>query len=385
MPLANAFRDSPADFRDEAKFPLALSSCRACGLVQLTFVVPAPVLYRDYIYVSSTSEAVGVHVRALANRLVERYGLLPTDLVVEIASNDGTALKEFQDRGLNVLGVEPARNIAKLAERAGVPTIPEFFKADLAATVAAQHRRAAVVLARHVLAHVDDVHDFLEGVCRLMEDEGVFVIEVPYLADLMANRAFDTIYHEHLSYFALSQIVRLCEDHGLRVIDVERITLHGGSIVVYIGKPWRNACESVQRLLEEEAARKLSSEQNLTYFTREVAVWKQEFESVIDGIIREGGVVVGYGAAAKANTLLNHCPSVARSLACILDRSPHKHGRFTPGTHRPVRPVAGWQSCGATHLLILAWNFKEEIMRQMQPFADNGGQFVIPLPVPAIL
>jgi novobiocin biosynthesis protein NovU/D-mycarose 3-C-methyltransferase len=381
MPLANSFLASPEEFSGEQTFPLALTSCGTCGLVQLTYVVPAETLYRDYIYVSSTSDAVREHGRTLAARFRERYGLTPSDLVVEIASNDGTVLKAFQGLGLKVLGVEPARNIAQIAVTAGVPTVPEFFTGDLGASlVAAPHQPAAVILARHVFAHVDDVHDFLAGAAALLDDRGVLAIEVPYLGDLLANGEFDTVYHEHLSYFALSQFVRLCERHDLRVVDVDRIELHGGSIIVHIRKPKWPVSDAVTRLLADEASSQMWSVEQLQRFGERVARWKREFESSVAGVKAKGNIIVGYGAAAKANTLLNYCPDVARSLVCILDRSPHKQGKYTPGTHTLVRPVEDWRSLGATHMAILAWNFRHEIMRQMQPFADAGGSFIVPLP-----
>jgi novobiocin biosynthesis protein NovU/D-mycarose 3-C-methyltransferase len=242
-----------------------------------------------------------------------------------------------------------------------------------------------VILARHVFAHVDDVHDFLTGAAALLDDRGVLAIEVPYLGDLLGNGEFDTVYHEHLSYFALGQFVRLCQDHGLRVVDVEHIELHGGSIIVHIRKPMWPVGESVTRMLDAETSSRLWAEENLRAFAQRVARWKNEFESLVRNVAGAGGVIVGYGAAAKANTLLNYCPAVARALVCILDRSPHKQGRFTPGTHVAVRPVDGWRELGATHMAVLAWNFRHEIMRQMQPFKDAGGRFIVPLPVPEIV
>jgi novobiocin biosynthesis protein NovU/D-mycarose 3-C-methyltransferase len=382
MPLANSFLRSSAEFAREQRYPLALVSCPTCGLVQLNHVVPAETLYRDYVYVSSTSDGVRAHGQALAVRLKDRYGLTPEDLVVEVASNDGTVLQSFKALGMQVLGVEPARNIAQIAEASGIPTIAEFFTGPLGESLVRSHRPAVVILARHVFAHVDDVHDFLHGAAALLDDRGVLAVEVPYLGDLLANLEFDTIYHEHLSYFALGQFVRLCGDHGLRVVDVDRIALHGGSIIVHIQKEGRQPSAAVTQMLQEEATSHLWSPSNLARFTAGITAWRQQFESLVTEITAGGGVPIGYGAAAKANTLLNFCPEVARALVCILDRSPHKQGQFTPGTHRPVRPVEEWRQYRPTHMLILAWNFKDEIMRQMKPFAEAGGRFVIPLPVP---
>ena len=387
MPLANSFLSSPVEFAGEAFYPLAVTACPTCGLVQLNYVVPAEQLYRDYIYVSSTSEAVRSHAEALAGGLVKQYGWGSSDLVVEVASNDGTVLKAFKRRGVRVLGVEPARNIAAIAETDGVPTVAEFFDEALARTLDATYGGAAGIIGRHVFAHVDDLHGFLEGVRGFLAKDGVFIIEVPYLGNLLENLEFDTIYHEHLSYFSLEPARRLCELHGLRLVDVERVGLHGGSVILHIrpAAVGSGLSERLDRMLAEERSLRLSGPARLATFVRNVRRWKDRFEGLVGEVVRSGGVLIGYGAAAKANTMLNFCPEVARSLRFILDRSPHKHGRYTPGTHIGVEPINRWKEEGATHMLILAWNFKEEIMKQMEPFADRGGRFVLPLPEPKIL
>jgi len=387
MPLANAFLSSLEAAVSEVSYPLAVTACPTCGLVQLNHVVPAEQLYRNYLYVSSTSEAVRAHAAWLADALVRRYGWRPTDCLVEVASNDGTVLKSFQRAGMRVLGVEPARNIAAMAEADGVPTITEFFNAATAKRVASAHGRAAGILARHVFAHVNNLHDFLEGVNVLLHDDGVFVIEMPYLGSLFSQMEFDTIYHEHLSYFSLAPLMRLCRDHGLELVDAEPITLHGGSILFYVRRPRPGLARSrrLEELLEEERHMALTSPQTLTRFGASVRRWRDDFTDWIGELQKGGARLLGYGAAAKANTLLNYCPSVAASLECILDRSPLKQGRYTPGTHLPVKPVEHWLASPATHLLILAWNFKEEIIRQMQPFARRGGRFVIPIPTPEVV
>lgn len=387
MPLANAFLRSPQEFAGESAYSLAVAGCVECGLVQLDYVVPAEQLYRRYIYVSSTAEAVRRHAAGLAEGLTGRYGWDAQDLMVEVGSNDGTVLKAFQRRGLRVLGVEPARNIAEVAEREGVPTVPEFFTA---ATAAAQQERvgeAAVIMGRHVFAHVDDVHDFLEGVDRWLAKNGVLIIEVPYLGELIARLEFDTIYHEHLSYFALRPVERLCAQHGLRLLDAEPIELHGGSVILHIRRqdPSFPPSEALAALLRAEDARGLARPEALTAFGQRVQAWKSRFQEFVGQLREAGADIIGYGAAAKANTLLNYCPEVGRSLRMILDKSPLKHGYYTPGTHVPVEPVERWVSDPATHLLILAWNFREEIVRQLQPFAARGGRFVVPIPDPMVI
>jgi SAM-dependent methyltransferase len=386
MPLANSFLASSADFAGEPVFRLAVAACQTCGLVQLDFVVPAERLYRDYIYVSSTSEAVTTHASTLAESLIRQYGWGPGDLIVEVASNDGTVLKAFKRRNVRVLGVEPARNIAAIAEKDGVPTIAEFFDPVTARRILSEHGAAAAILGRHVFAHVDDVHAFFEGVAACLAPEGVFVIEVPYLGDFLEKLEFDTVYHEHLSYVSLEPMARLCEMHGFELVDVERGSLHGGVILLHMRRAGvGQVSERLRQMLLAERHLKLSDPATLQAFVRGVTEWKLKFESLMAGLVRAGATIIGYGAAAKANTLLNYCPDVARSIRLILDRSPHKHGRFTPGTHIPVEPAERWDSAGATHMVVLAWNFQQEIMRQMKPFADGGGRFIVPIPVPRVV
>ncbi len=386
MPLANSFLNSPAEFAHEESFPLAVAACAGCGLVQLDYVVPAERLYRDYIYVSSTSEGVTAHANVLAEGLIRQYGWTAADLIVEVASNDGTVLKAFKRRNVRVLGVEPARNIAAIAEQDGVPTIAEFFNPASAQTVLSGHGPAAGILGRHVFAHVDDVHSFFEAVEACLAPHGVFVIEVPYLGDFLEKREFDTIYHEHLSYVSLEPMARLCGMHGFELVDVERGSLHGGVIILHmrrkgVGRP----SDRLMRMLETERLLKLSHPASLQAFVRGVTDWKDQFEALIGELEKSGARFVGYGAAAKANTLLNYCPDIARSLTRILDRSPHKHGRYTPGTHIRVEPAESWESFDATHMVILAWNFHQEITRQMKGFEDRGGRFIVPIPTPRVV
>jgi novobiocin biosynthesis protein NovU/D-mycarose 3-C-methyltransferase len=385
MPLANSFLSAPADAAREERFPLAVACCGTCGLAQLTYVVPAATLYRDYIYVSSTSDAVRAHAERLASELTHRYGWDDAALVVEVASNDGTVLKVIQRRGVRVLGIEPALNVAAIAEAAGVPTVPEFFNEGTGRAVRASHGEAAAIIGRHVFAHVDDVHDFLRGVEHLLAADGVLVIEVPYFGELIEKLEFDTIYHEHLSYFALAPVQRLCADHGLCLVDVEPVGLHGGSVIFHIQRGRRPVTPRLERLLADERARALVDPATLAAFAGRVAAWKEQFEELVAKTVAGGGRLIGYGAAAKANTLLNYCPDVARTLGCILDRSPHKQGKYTPATHRPVVAADRWAAQKATHMVVLAWNFREEIMRQMKPFVDAGGRFIIPIPRPEVV
>lgn len=386
MPLANSFLAQPVDPASEPRYPLAVAGCQGCGLMQLNYVVPAEQLYRDYIYVSATSDGVQQHAATLSRGLVAQYGWGASDLVVEVASNDGTVLKAFQREGVRVLGVEPAQNIASVAVRDGVPTVAEFFTPAVARDIREGHGRAAAILGRHVFAHVDDVHGFIDGVCDLLTDEGVFIIEVPYAGDFLRHLEFDTVYHEHLSYIALHPMAGLAEQHGLHLVDVERVALHGGSIILHmrragVGTP----SPRLNAMLEQEAASKLFDQFQLTAYASRVHEWKQRFEALVSELTVGGATLVGYGAAAKGNTLLNFCPDVAKSLRVILDRSPHKQGRYTPGTHVRVEHPDAWRNEQATHMLILAWNFQTEVMRQMSAFQEAGGRFVVPIPEPRVV
>ena len=378
MPLANAFLRSLDEAAAEPRYPLAVAGCESCGLVQLNHVVPAEQLYRNYIYVSSTSAAVRAHARWLSQELPRRYGWSASDLLVEIASNDGTVLKEFQRAGMQVLGVEPAANIAALADQAGVPTAVKFFNAATAKELQGRHGRARAILARHVFAHVDDLHDFFSGVDALLADDGVFIVEVPYLGNIIRKLEFETIYHEHLSYIALKPVVALCREHQFELVDVDAVDQQGGSVLLHMRRRGRSAVLGpVHAMLERED---FTSPDAQAAFAARLQSWRRRFQSTVSELAGQGARFIGYGAAAKANTLLNYCPDVAVRLECILDRSSLKHGRFAPGTHLEVRPVERWAESRATHMVILAWNFSEEIIKQMQPFAERGGRFIVPVP-----
>ena len=387
MPLANSFLSASEEFSSEESFPLAVTSCRNCGLVQLDYVVPPERLYRHYLYVSSTAEAVRRYAQDLATRLVNRYRLGSSDLVVELGSNDGLVLKAFQKQGTRVLGIEPARNVAAIARKNGIPTVDEFFCRETARSLKGPEGPASVILGRHVFAHINDLHDFFEGVSSLLAPDGVLLIEVPYLGNLIQDLEFDTIYHEHLSYVSLQPMMHLCQRHGFQVMDVETVPLHGGSVFFSIQRAnSRNRRTSrVEEMMEAERQARLHDPGTLQGFSAKVFDWKREFEEFIEKLARSDAHLIGYGAAAKANTLLNFCAPVSEHLQYILDKSPHKVGRFTPGTHRLVVSAESWDGNGASHMVILAWNFKQEIMAQMHPFSSKGGRFIIPIPRPEVV
>ena len=388
QPPSNSFLRSPSAFESEKRFPLAVVACATCGLAQTTFDVPGEDIFNDeYVYVSATSEGVRAHAAALAEWLAPQLITREHPLVVEIASNDGTVLKAFRAHGLRVLGIEPSGTIAEMARRDGIDTISEFFNHQMAPAVASKHGKAALILARHVFAHVEDVRSFLQGCRELLAADGSILIEVHYFKSLLEGLQFDTIYHEHMSYWAIRPLERLCADLDLTLVDTRPVELHGGSILFEIQHA-TTARPLSSRLREMRAAEEASGTCDpATHraFAGRVHTWRTLFTSLMDGLAREGARIVGYGAAAKANTALNFCPEGAKHLPFIMDRNPLKQGTFTPGTHIPVVPVGALEGSGATHMLILAWNFQEEIRRQMAPFALGGGKFIIPIPEPRIV
>lgn len=388
QPPSNSFLRSPADFESEKRFPLAVVACAACGLAQTTFDVPGEDIFNDqYVYVSATSEGVRAHAESLAESLAPGLRARAHPLVVEVASNDGTVLKAFRARGLRVLGIEPSGTIAEMARRDGIETISEFFNQVMAPGVAREHGHAALILARHVFAHVEDVRSFLAGGRELLAPDGSILIEVHYLKSLLEGLQFDTIYHEHMSYWAIQPLERLCAALGLTLVDTWPVDLHGGSIIFEIQHQAtaRPPSARLRDMRTAEAAAGTCDPATHQAFARRVHAWRHAFVSLVDSLVRDGARIVGYGAAAKANTALNFCPEVARHLPFILDRNPLKQGTFTPGTHIPVVPVEALGESDATHMLILAWNFQAEIRRQMAEFARGGGRFILPIPDPRVV
>jgi len=386
MPLANEFLESRNDPPQET-FPLSVTRCPGCSLWQLDRVIPPERLYRNYIYLSSISSTVGQHARQLAAEMIPRYGLDKESLVAEIASNDGTVLQAFHDQGIPVLGIEPARNIAALARAKGLETCEEFFDLSLARQLRNEGKRARLILARHVCAHVDDVVGFLCGVGELLEPKGVFVAEFPYLGELVENLEFDTIYHEHLSYFSLASFGEACARADLEIFDVEPIRLHGGSVLVHVARKdsGRKPSARLGKIRQAEEASGLNAAETLGNFARRLQEWKKQMLALVAEVQSSGGRLAGYGAAAKANTLLNYVPEVAEALECVFDLSPWKQGKWTPGTRRWVRPPGEWKKIQPSHLLLLAWNFQDEIREQLSEFETSGGKFVVPFPRPRVL
>lgn len=387
-PLANALLRADQLGRPEPTFPLDLVFCPNCHLVQITETVPPEVLFREYLYRSSFSDTMVKHAEALAHGLIESRRLGPNSLVVEAASNDGYLLQHYVRRGVPVLGIEPSIAIARCAaaER-NVPTLAEFFDAELAGRLAAEGRRADLIHAHNVLAHVADLNGFVAGFPALLKDDGVAVIEVPYLLDMVERCEFDTIYHEHLCYFSLSAISPLFARHGLKVIDVERVAIHGGSLRLTAdraGSP-RRPTAAVAGLRESEAEWGVQNCDSYGRFARRVEALKGDLNGLLRSLKAEGKRLAAYGASAKGSTLLNYFEIGPDLLDYVVDRSTVKQGLYTPGARLPILPPSRLIEDQPDYVLLLTWNFADEILAQQADYRRTGGKFIVPIPEVAVV
>lgn len=371
----------------EPYFPLHVLTCESCFLVQLKEYVSPSEIFREYAYFSSFSTSWVAHAKTYCEAIAARMGLGPENLVVELASNDGYLLQHFLPLGVPVLGVEPAVNVAQAAIEKGVPTITEFFGVELAEQMLDDGYAADLIVGNNVLAQVPDLNDFVAGMARLLKPEGLITLEFPHLERLMAENQFDTIYHEHFSYFSFVTVERMAARHGLKLVDVEELPSHGGSLRVYLAREaaaW-TPTPAVAAQLERE--RRLGFEDVATYdgFADKVRRTKRKLLSFLIAAKDEGKTICGYGAPGKGNTLLNYCGIGPDFLDFTVDRNPYKHGRFTPGMHIPIRPVEAIDEAKPDYILILPWNLKREIVRQMRHAADWGAKFIVPIPEPTVI
>ncbi len=386
LPLANALLRPDQLDRAEPRFPLDVVFCPTCSLVQLGASVSPETLFGEYTYFSSFSETFKLSARLLAERLVRERGLGTGSLVVEVASNDGYLLQQYQARGVGVLGLEPARNVAAVAQARGVPTLGEFFDAAAGARLAAEGRRADVLHAHNVLAHVPDLNGFILGLRHALKDDGVLVIEVPWVREMVLRREFDTIYHEHLSYFSLVALTRLLAGQGLGVEHVEEIALHGGSLRVFAVPSGRaRPSRAVAELLRLERSQGVDQIGFYRQFAGRVRELVDELHAALVSLRREGRRVAAYGAAAKGTVLLNCLALPPGTLDFVADRSPHKQGLFVPGVRLPVRPPEALLEEQPDDVLLLAWNLETEVLAQQLEYRRRGGRFIVPIPEPRLV
>jgi len=382
MPLANAFLDKNQLDQKEDLYPLRVVWCKSCGLLQIDEIVPPEILFGNYVYISGTSEALRKHFEGLVTEVVNNFKLNSESLVIDIGSNDGTLLKEFKKFGLKVIGIEPAVNIAKIAEENGIKTISNFFSVGIAKKIIRENGKAEAITATNVVAHSNDLDSLLKGVSYLLKDDGVFVIEVPYLVDLLENVEFDTIYHEHLSYFAVRPLKIFFKEHDFKIINVERVKIHGGTIRIFVSKKKSryDINENINQLISLEIKKGLNEVMVYRKFAERVEKLKEDLVSLLQKLKSENKKVIGYGAAAKGNTLLNYYHIGPELIEFIADLSPMKQNKFTPGTHIPVYSPERIYEAKPDYMLILAWNFADEIIKQQSKFKEIRGKFIMPIP-----
>jgi SAM-dependent methyltransferase len=387
-PLSNAFLPPARANQAETFYPLHAYACTECHLVQLAQFETPQAIFGDYLYFSSFSESWLKHAELYTARMIERFGLVAADEVVEVASNDGYLLQFFQKAGIGILGVEPAANVAEVAIGRGIPTDVAFFGRATALRLRSMGHAPRAIVANNVLAHVPDLNDFIAGMKILLAPQGVITVEFPHLQHLIDENQFDTIYHEHFSYFSLLAVRRAFAAHDLDVFDVEELTTHGGSLRLYVCDHESKTHEisaSVAKLLQRELDAGYGDVSFYRGFARRAEEVKFQLLEFLITARRAGKTVVGYGAPAKGNTLLNYCGIRSDLLRFTVDLSPHKQGLLLPGSHIPVFHPDHIASVKPDYVLILPWNLREEIMHQMAAIRDWGGKFVIPVPALQVL
>jgi SAM-dependent methyltransferase len=383
-PLANSYLRPEDLAKAEPFYPLTVFVCAECLLVQLPETASPTEIFSDYAYFSSTSESWLRHAKAYVEMIAERLGLGPESQVVELASNDGYLLQWFVERGVPVLGVEPAANVAAEAVERGIPTHVAFFGSETAQELLGQGFAADLVLGNNVLAHVPDLNDFVAGVGILLKPDGTATFEFPHLLQLIEHNEFDTIYHEHYSYLSLIAVSQVFERHGLGIVDVEELRSHGGSVRLFVQHDGRPG-ERVEALLAREREAGLDRLERYEAFEQQVRATKRDLLELLIGLRREGAQIVGYGAAAKGATLLNYCGVRSDLVDYLVDLSPHKQGLYQPGTRLPIHAPERIAETKPDYVVILPWNLRDEITKQMAHVRDWGGRFVVPIPTATVL
>jgi C-methyltransferase len=386
-PLANGFLDPAPYYEDEPTYQADVIVCRRCWLMSLRQVMDPEVLFGHYVYVSSGSDQMNQHMRRVADWCAQKAGLAPGDLVVEMGSNIGTQLALFKEHGMRVVGVDPARNLAQVANDNGIETLAEFFGPEVSGQIARGQGEAKVVLGRQCFAHIDDIHNILKGVDAVLAPDGSLVIEVPYLLDLLNQNQFDTIYHEHLSYFSLGTLSTLMESHGLRVVDVERPHVHGGSIMIFAARTTssRQPAPAVAALRDLEEKHGLATERPYRQFAERTRQVIQAVGDLVRDLAGAGQRIAAYGAPSKGSALLLACELSSKEIEFCIDTTPLKHGKVLPGSHIPVWSPEQALRTPPDYYLLLAWNYAEEIIRKERPFLEGGGRFIVPIPEPRIV
>jgi len=377
-PLSNAY---VLGGREEF-FPLHARVCHKCFLVQLPEYEKPQEIFENYLYFSSYSKSWLNHVKLYVDMIIKKQNLTPNSTIIELASNDGYLLQYFLERDMNILGIEPAKNVAKIAKSKGIPTISKFFSENLAIELSKQNKSADLVIANNVLAHVPNINDFVKGISIILKDKGVATLEFPSLLNLIRYNQFDTIYHEHYSYLSLNVVEKIFKSHGLKLFDAEELPTHGGSLRVYMTKQNRDisVSDTVKILLDKENVYGLNKLDRYIKFSDQTKCTKRSILKKLITIKEKGKKIVGYGAPAKGNTLLNYCGIRDDFLDFVVDLSPHKQGKYLPGTRLAIKSPGEICKTKPDYIFILPWNLKDEIMEQLSYVKEWGCKFIIPIP-----
>ena len=382
-PLSNAFLKKEMLDNVEKKFPLCAYVCDNCFLVQLPEFEKPENIFEDYAYFSSYSCTWLEHAKNYVSMMIKKFGFNEKSLVLEIASNDGYLLQFFKEKNVPILGIEPALNVAKVAKEKGIPTLTKFFSVDTANELRKEGKLADLIVGNNVLAHVPNLNEFVKGLKILLKSTGIITLEFPHILQLIQKNQFDTIYHEHFSYFSLLTLRKIFSFHGLIIFDVDEIPTHGGSLRIYVRHTENDDIpinERINNLLEKEKQYELENISTYINFIKNVEKAKTKLQKFINCARESGKKIVCYGAAAKGNTLLNYCKIEKNFIDYVVDQNPYKQGLFLPGTHIPIKSPDEIQKTKPDYIIILPWNLKDEIMEQMKEVKDWGGKFVIPIP-----
>lgn len=382
MPPPNGYLTKVELKQKEYHYPLDVCLCRDCFHVQLYHIVPSEIMFKNYLYIPSTSQTLLQNFASIASELVEKYHPKKGSLVIDIGSNDGTLLSYFKAKEMEVLGIDPATNLVTVARLKGVETINDFFSEKLARELVKKYGKAKIITATNSFAHINDLNNYCQGLNILLDKDGVAFLEFPYLLDLLGKNEFDTIYHEHLSYFSVLPLTVLFKNNNLKILDIVHTPIHGGSIRVYLGtkntiyKP----SNSYREFIKEEKLRKIDQMGTYDEFARRVKVIKRDLVAFLKRLKKQGKTIVGYGASAKGNVLLNYCGINKNIIDYVVDSIPFKQGRFTPGTHLPIYPEGRLLEDQPDYALLFSWTFLEEILNKQRLYRERGGQFIITIP-----